>query len=130
VITQVVVSTARSSGTLVTGSVMLALVAMTAVHPAHAVTPSSLWEIGRCKMQLTVVMALAANTKLQPLNPSESFLAESSGFGIFTFGPPQSIAANGTITGSVTRILQRSISTSLHRQRLRVSCRHRARSRT
>jgi hypothetical protein len=42
VITQVVVSTARSSGTLVTGSVMLALVAMTAVHPAHAVTPQQL----------------------------------------------------------------------------------------
>jgi hypothetical protein len=104
---------------------------MTAVHPAHAVTPQQL--MGNWALQNAANCRYGTggfNTKLQPLNPSESFLAESSGFGIFTFGPPQSIAANGTITGSVTRILQRSISTSLHRQRLRVSCRHRARSRT
>ena len=83
---------------------MLALIVMTAFHPAHAVTPQQL--MGNWALQNAANCRYGTggfNTKLQPLNPSESFLAESSGFGIFTFGPPQSIAANGTITGSVTR---------------------------
>lgn len=83
----------------------LAMLGVTiAAYPAHAINPNQLmgdWQVQNNTTCLTAPGGFNAN--LQPLNPSQSSMAQSTSNGIETFGPPTSIAANGDITGNVTR---------------------------
>jgi hypothetical protein len=72
--------------------------------PAHAVHPNQLignWAVNSTGSCLTDPGGF--NTKLQPLNPSESYVSRFSASGIITFNAPTSISRTGLITGTETR---------------------------